>query len=155
MNNQSKEEKYVLLEVELRALISRKDALVSSMSNFTAAVQSHFGFLWTGFYLVEGKELVLGPFQGPVACTKISFDRGVCGKAWSNKKTLIVQDVHQFPGHIACSSDSNSEIVVPLLDKAGEVLGVLDIDSIDFNSFNGLDQLWLEKIIKWFVSEVY
>ena len=155
MNNQSKEEKYVLLEVELRALISRKDALVSSMSNFTAAVQSHFGFLWTGFYLVEGKELVLGPFQGPVACTKISFDKGVCGKAWSNKKTLIVQDVHQFPGHIACSSDSNSEIVVPLLDKAGEVLGVLDIDSIDFNSFNGLDQLWLEKIIKWFVSEVY
>ena len=155
MNNQSKEEKYVLLEVELRALISRKDALVSSMSNFTAAVQSHFGFLWTGFYLVEGKELVLGPFQGPVACTKISFDKGVCGKAWSNKKTLIVQDVHQFPGHIACSSDSNSEIVVPLLDKAGEVLGVLDIDSIDFNSFNGIDQLWLEKIIKWFVSEVY
>ena len=155
MNNQSKEEKYVLLEVELRALISRKDALVSSMSNFTAAVQSHFGFLWTGFYLVEGKELVLGPFQGPVACTKISFDRGVYGKAWSNKKTLIVQDVHQFPGHIACSSDSNSEIVVPLLDKAGEVLGVLDIDSIDFNSFNSLDQLWLEKIIKWFVSEVY
>jgi len=155
MNNQSKEEKYVLLEVELRALISRKDALVSSMSNFTAAIQSHFGFLWTGFYLVEGKELVLGPFQGPVACTKISFDRGVCGKAWSNKKTLIVQDVHQFPGHIACSSDSNSEIVVPLLDKAGEVLGVLDIDSIDFNSFNGIDQLWLEKIIKWFVSEVY
>ena len=155
MNNQSKEEKYVLLEVELRALISRKDALVSSMSNFTAAVQSHFGFLWTGFYLVEGKELVLGPFQGPVACTKISFDKGVCGKAWSNKKTLIVQDVHQFPGHIACSSDSNSEIVVPLLDEAGEVLGVLDIDSIDFNSFNGVDQLWLEKIIKWFVSEVY
>ena len=155
MNNQSKEEKYVLLEVELRALISRKDALGSSMSNFTAAVQSHFGFLWTGFYLVEGKELVLGPFQGPEACTKISFDKGVCGKAWSNKKTLIVQDVHQFPGHIACSSDSNSEIVVPLLDKAGEVLGVLDIDSIDFNSFNGLDQLWLEKIIKWFVSEVY
>ena len=155
MNNQSKEEKYVLLEAELRALISRKDPLVSSMSNFTAAVQSHFGFLWTGFYLVEGKELVLGPFQGPVACTKISFDRGVCGKAWSNKKTLIVQDVHQFPGHIACSSDSNSEIVVPLLDKAGKVLGVLDIDSIDFNSFNGLDQLWLEKIIKWFVSEVY
>ena len=155
MNNQSKEEKYVLLEVELRALISRKDALVSSMSNFTAAVQSHFGFLWTGFYLVEGKELVLGPFQGPVACTKISFDKGVCGKAWSDKKTLIVQDVHQFPGHIACSSDSNSEIVVPLLDEAGEVLGVLDIDSIDFNSFNGVDQLWLEKIIKWFVSEVY
>lgn len=155
MNNQSKEEKYVLLEVELRALISSKDSLVSSMSNFTAAVQSHFGFLWTGFYLVEGKELVLGPFQGPVACTKISFDKGVCGKAWSDKKTLIVQDVHQFPGHIACSSDSNSEIVVPLLDKAGEVLGVLDIDSIDFNSFNGIDQLWLEKIIKWFVSEVY
>ena len=128
MNNQSKEEKYVLLEVELRALISSKDSLVSSMSNFTAAVQSHFGFLWTGFYLVEGKELVLGPFQGPVACTKISFDKGVCGKAWSDKKTLIVQDVHQFPGHIACSSDSNSEIVVPLLDEAGEVLGVLDID---------------------------
>ena len=155
MNNQSLEEKYVFLEVELRALISSKDSLVSSMSNFTAAVQSHFGFLWTGFYLVEGKELVLGPFQGPVACTKISFDKGVCGKAWSDKKTLIVQDVHQFPGHIACSSDSNSEIVVPLLDEAGEVLGVLDIDSIDFNSFNGVDQLWLEKIIKWFVSEVY
>ena len=155
MNNQSKEEKYVLLEVELRALISSKDSLVSSMSNFTAAVQSHFGFLWTGFYLVEGKELVLGPFQGPVACTKISFDKGVCGKAWSDKKTLIVQDVHQFPGHIACSSDSNSEIVVPLLDEAGEVLGVLDIVSIDFNSFNGVDLLWIEKIIKLFVSEVY
>ena len=94
MNNQSKEEKYGLLEAELRALISRKDALVSSMSNFAAAVQSHFGFLWTGFYLVEGNELVLGPFQGPVACTKITFDRGVCGKAWSNKKTFVVEDVH-------------------------------------------------------------
>lgn len=155
MNNQSKEEKYVLLAAELRALISLEDALVSSMANFTSAVQNHFGFLWTGFYLVEGKELVLGPFQGPVACTKIAFDRGVCGKAWSLKKALIVQDVHQFPGHIACSSDSNSEIVIPLIDKSGEVIAVLDIDSINYNSFDGTDQLWLEKIIKWFVSEVY
>lgn len=155
MNNQSKEEKYGLLEAELRALISHKDALVSSMSNFAAVVQSHFGFLWTGFYLVEGKELVLGPFQGPVACTKIAFDRGVCGKAWSNKKTFVVEDVHQFTDHIACSSDSNSEIVVPLINKSGEVLAVLDIDSIDLNYFDGTDQKCLEKIIKWFVSEVY
>ena len=155
MNNQSKEEKYGLLEVELRGLISRKDALISSLSNFTAAVQSHFGFLWTGFYLVEGKELVLGPFQGPIACTKIAFDRGVCGKSWSNKKTFVVQDVHQFPDHIACSSNSNSEIVVPLINQDGKVLAVLDIDSIHLNCFDGTDKKCLEKIIKWFVSEVY
>tara|TARA_B100001287_G_scaffold91145_1_gene76371 strand:- start:5839 stop:6306 length:468 start_codon:yes stop_codon:yes gene_type:complete len=155
MNDQAKEEKYVLLEAELRTLISREDALVSSMSNFTAAVQSHFSFLWVGFYLVEGNELILGPFQGTVACTKIAFNSGVCGKAWSLKKTLIVHDVHQFPGHIACSSDSNSEIVIPLIDKMGEVIAVLDIDSISYNSFDSTDQLWLEKIIKWFVSEVY
>ena len=155
MINQFKEEKYGLLEAELRALISSKDALVSSLSNFTAAVQNHFNFLWAGFYLVEGEELILGPFQGPVACTKIAFDRGVCGKAWSSKKTVLVKDVHQFPDHIACSSDSNSEIVIPLLDKRGKVVGVLDIDSIEFNYFDDTDQQWLEKIIKWFVSEVY
>ena len=89
------------------------------------------------------------------ACTKIAFDRGVCGKAWSSKKTVLVKDVHQFPDHIACSSDSNSEIVIPLLDKRGKVVGVLDIDSIEFNYFDDTDQQWLEKIIKWFVSEVY
>ena len=98
---------------------------------------------------------MLGPFQGPVACTKITFDRGVCGKAWANKKTFVVEDVHQFTDHIACSSDSNSEIVVPLINKSGEVLAVLDIDSIDLNYFDGTDQKCLEKIIKWFVSEVY
>ena len=146
MNNQSKEEKYGLLEAELRALISRKDALVSSMSNFAAAVQSHFGFLWTGFYLVEGKELVLGPFQGPVACTKIAFDRGVCGKAWSNKKTFVVKDVHQFPDHIACSSDSKSEIVIPKI-KEDNVLFVLDVDSDVLNYFDEIDAHYLTKFI--------
>ena len=155
MNNQSKEKMYIRLEAELRALISREDALISNMSNFTSALQNRFNFLWTGFYIVEGKELILGPFQGPVACTKIPFDKGVCGKAWSNKKTLLVKDVHQFPGHIACSSESKSEIVVPLINKEGEVLGVLDIDSIDLNYFDGTDQAWLEKITKWFVSELY
>tara|TARA_B100000767_G_scaffold273852_1_gene305202 strand:+ start:3645 stop:4112 length:468 start_codon:yes stop_codon:yes gene_type:complete len=155
MNNQLKLEKYSLLEAELKALVSGNDALISSLSNFTAAIQSHFNYLWVGFYLVEDKELILGPFQGPIACTKIAFDRGVCGRSWSNKTTFLVNDVHQFPGHIACSSDSNSEIVVPLLDKAGEVLAVLDIDSSDFNYFDEIDQTWLEKIIKWFVSEVY
>lgn len=155
MDKESKEKKYRLLEVELSALISAKDGLISNLANFTAAVNNHFNFFWIGFYLVQDKQLSLGPFQGPVACTKIAYGKGVCGVSWSKNKTILVADVHQFPGHIACSSETNSEIVVPLLNSAGQVMAVLDIDSIEFDYFDEIDQRFLEKIIKWFASEVY
>ena len=115
------------------------------MSNVAAVLHMTFGFWWTGFYRVSGDELVLGPFQGPVACTRIGFGRGVCGTAWKEAKTVIVPDVEKFPGHIACSSESRSEIVVPVM-ASGRVVAVLDIDSIDYAAFDMTDQVWLERI---------
>ena len=119
--------------------------MIANMANIVAAIQETFHFWWVGFYRVEGDELVLGPFQGPVACTRIPFGRGVCGTAWQQEKTVIVPDVHRFPGHIACSSASKSEIVVPIR-RDGKIIAVLDIDSDEYNAFDALDQRYLEQI---------
>jgi L-methionine (R)-S-oxide reductase len=137
------------------SIINGNDALISNLSNFVAILKSHFDFFWVGFYLVENEKLILGPFQGPLACTEIKFGKGVCGTAWSRGETIIVEDVHQFPGHIACSSETNSEIVLPLIDSEGRVVAVLDIDSTEFSDFDNIDQKYLEKMLKWFASEVY
>lgn len=154
MNKETKQEEYRALEAELKALVLPQDGLISNMANFSAALYSRFDFLWVGFYIIEKEQLRLGPFQGPVACTRISKGKGVCGSAWSRKETVIVNDVHQFAGHIACSADSNSEIVLPLLvDHV--VMGVLDIDSTAFDYFDEMDRESLEKIVKWFASVVY
>ena len=141
----SKEEKYRELLPQLHALVSTEADLIANLANMAAALKQTFGFFWVGFYLVKEEELVLGPFQGPIACTRIRFGRGVCGTAWKEARTLIVPDVEQFPGHIACSSDSKSEIVVPIL-KQGKVAGVLDIDSDTLDSFDTIDARYLEEI---------
>lgn len=118
---------------------------IANMANIAAALHEAFHFWWTGFYRVDGNELVLGPFQGPIACTRIPYGRGVCGTAWQRGETVVVPDVHKFAGHIACSSASNSEIVVPIR-RGNEIIAVLDIDSTDFNTFDDIDRQYLEKI---------
>lgn len=140
-----KEDKYRELLPQLRALVEEETNRIANLANIAAALKQTFGFFWVGFYLVEGDELVLGPFQGPVACTRIRLGRGVCGTAWKEARTLIVPDVEQFPGHIACSSDSKSEIVVPIM-KQGKVVGVLDIDSDCLDSFDEMDARYLEEV---------
>ena len=120
--------------------------MVANLANTAAALKEQFGWFWVGFYLVDQNELVLGPFQGPVACTRIQKGRGVCGTSWAQEKTLVVPDVEKFPGHIACSSLSKSEIVVPLF-KNGMVWGVLDVDSSDYDQFDDIDQHYLEQIV--------
>lgn len=141
----SKEEKYRELLPQLHALVSTETDFIANLANVAAALKQTFGFFWVGFYIVKGDELVLGPFQGPIACTRIRIGRGVCGTAWKEVRTLIVPDVEQFPGHIACSSDSKSEIVV-LMIRQGEVVGVLDIDSDTLDSFDTVDARYLEEI---------
>lgn len=143
---EQKRESYERLLSEVRSLTEGEPDLIANMANVAAELHATFGFWWTGFYRVAGDRLVLGPFQGPVACTRIAIGRGVCGTAWKNKQTLIVPDVEKFPGHIACSSFSRSEIVVPLLDAENEVYGVLDIDSKELADFDGTDRYYLEKI---------
>lgn len=137
---------YQTLIPQIDALIEGEPDLVCNLANIAAALKEQFGWLWIGFYWVKGEELVLAPFQGPVACSRIKKGRGVCGTAWLEAKTLIVPDVELFPGHIACSSKSRSEIVVPII-RNGTVLGVLDIDSELENDFDELDQQYLEKIL--------
>tara|TARA_R110001592_G_scaffold307299_2_gene580920 strand:+ start:453669 stop:454145 length:477 start_codon:yes stop_codon:yes gene_type:complete len=139
---------YDQLLLEVKGLVTGEEDLIANLANITAAIHYRMDFWWTGFYFAKGKELVLGPFQGPVACTRIAYDKGVCGKSWASKETLVVPDVHLFPGHIACSAASNSEIVLPIFDKNNEVAMVLDIDSEHFNTFNETDQLYLEKICR-------
>ena len=141
-----KEEKYRLLTEQISALIEGETDPVAVMANVCAAIHETMGFFWTGFYRVKDGELVLGPFQGPVACMHIAFGRGVCGTAWKEQRTIIVPDVEQFPGHIACSSLSRSEIVVPVFSNNGEVQAVLDIDSKELATFDETDRLYLEKI---------
>ena len=161
-----KEEKYLLLTEQIKALIEGETDGVAVMSNVCAAIHETMGFFWTGFYRVvpkvqsdgscvpsvasgkpiSDKELVLGPFQGPVACMHIPFGKGVCGSAWQRKETIVVPDVEQFPGHIACSSLSRSEIVVPVFSQAGEVVAVLDIDSKELATFDETDRQYLEAI---------
>ena len=145
-----KENKYQLLTEQIRNLIEGETDMVAIMANVCAAIHETMGFWWTGFYRVIGDELVLGPFQGPVACMHIPFGRGVCGTAWQRRETIVVPDVEQFPGHIACSSLSRSEIVVPLFDKSGTVFAVLDIDSKELATFDEIDQKYLEKITTLF-----
>lgn len=142
----SKEEQYEGLMPQIKGLLQGEADFVANMANVAAALKEQFGWLWVGFYLVKNGELVLGPFQGPVACTRIRKGRGVCGTSWAEARTLIVPDVEQFPGHIACSSLSRSEIVVPLM-RNGEVIGVLDADSADLDTFNEADKAYLEQIV--------
>lgn len=143
-----KEEKYRLLTAQVKSLIEGETDSVSVMANVSAAVHEAMGFFWTGFYIVHGDELRLGPFQGSVACMHIPFGRGVCGTAWKETKTIVVPDVEEFPGHIACSSLSRSEIVIPVLNTKNEVVAVLDIDSCDLHTFDEVDQHWLEDVVK-------
>ena len=140
-----KNETYQLLLAQVKAMVKDESDPVANMANVAALIQEAFRFWWTGFYRVIDNQLVLGPFQGPVACTRIGFGKGVCGTSWKERKTLVVEDVEQFPGHIACSSESKSEIVVPLI-KQGEVIGVLDIDSEHLATFDETDQHWLEQV---------
>lgn len=152
MNNSvNKEEKYRLLTEQLKALLEGETDQVAMMANVAAAIQAEMGFFWTGFYRVVGNELVLGPFQGPIACMHIGFGRGVCGTAWEQRQTIVVPDVELFPGHIACSSLSRSEIVVPLFGTDGEVVAVLDIDSTELATFDQVDRIHLEAICQLMV----
>ena len=144
----SKSTAYEELLNEVKSFIQDENDKIACMANVAALIHERFGFWWTGFYRVIGEELVLGPFQGPVACTRIHKGRGVCGTSWNENRTVIVPNVHEFPGHIACSSLSNSEIVVPVFDECGNVTGVLDIDSRDFDTFDETDAEWLEKICR-------
>ncbi|MDY3069610.1 MAG: GAF domain-containing protein [Parabacteroides sp.] len=142
----SKEEQYKMLFPQMQSLIGNETDMIANMANMAAALKQTFDFFWVGFYIVRDNQLVLGPFQGPIACTRIKPGRGVCGTAWSEDRTLIVPDVDKFPGHIACNSASRSEIVVPLR-KNDSVYAVLDIDSDILNSFDETDKQWLEKIV--------
>ena len=147
-----KEEQYKLLVSLIASLIDGEKDQIAVMSNVAAAIHQTMGFWWTGFYRVVNNELVLGPFQGPVACMHIPFGKGVCGTAWKQTKTVIVPDVEQFPGHIACSSESKSEIVVPVFGRDNTVVAVLDIDSDKLNTFDETDRKYLEEICKMIIG---
>lgn len=142
----TKEEQYLSLIPQIKGLLTGEDDLIANLANITAALKEQFNWLWVGFYLVKNDELVLAPFQGPVACTRIKKGRGVCGAAWQQEQTLIVSDVEQFPGHIACSSLSKSEIVVPIFNQ-NNVVAILDVDSINLDEFDETDKKYLEEII--------
>jgi GAF domain-containing protein len=144
----TKQEQYEALLPQVKALIEGEPDLIANLANICGALKEQFGWLWVGFYLVKNEELVLAPFQGPVACTRIKKGKGVCGTAWQNAETLIVPDVEKFPGHIACSSLSKSEIVIPIIFNE-EVKGVLDVDSVLLNNFDETDKTFLEEIVSW------
>jgi len=141
----TKEEQYESLLPQIKALMEGEPDLIANLANITGALKEQFNWLWVGFYLVKNDELVLGPFQGPVACTRIKKGKGVCGVSWAKAQTLIVPDVEKFPGHIACSSLSKSEIVVPII-RNNKVIGVLDVDSIELDQYDDIDQNYLEQI---------
>lgn len=147
----SKHELYQSLLPQLKALIDGERDIIANMANISAALKMTFNFYWVGFYIVKvsshGEELVLGPFQGTIACTRIKFGKGVCGKAWKERCTIIVQDVNQFPGHIACDAASQSEIVIPVLDHRNDIIAVLDIDSDQLNNFDETDAEYLQQIV--------
>lgn len=142
----TKEEQYKSLMPQIKGLIAGETDLIANLANVVASLKEQFGWFWVGFYWVKEGQLVLAPFQGPVACTRINKGKGVCGTAWAKAETIIVPNVEAFPGHIACSSLSQSEIVVPVI-RNGEVLGVLDVDSAELNTFDEIDKVYLEKII--------
>ena len=141
----TREEVYQRLLPQIQSLISGETNLVANLANISAALHEAFGFLWVGFYLVEGQQLVLGPFQGPIACTRIAYGKGVCGQVWAKKQSLVVPNVDEFPGHIACSSASQSEVVVPVM-QGNEVAMVLDIDSDQLQDFSEIDQRYLTEL---------
>ena len=141
----TKEEQYESLLPQIKALLEGEPDLIANLANITGALKEQFNWLWIGFYLVKDDELVLGPFQGPVACTRIKKGKGVCGASWAKAQTLIVPDVEKFPGHIACSSLSRSEIVVPII-RNNKVVGVLDVDSIELDQYDNIDQDYLEQV---------
>lgn len=141
----SKAATYQTVVKQIQALLQDETDSIANLANIAAVLHTTFGFWWTGFYLVKNNELVLGPFQGPVACTRIGFGKGVCGTAWQKQQTIVVPDVHQFPGHIACNTASNSEIVVPVIIN-NEVIMVMDIDSTDYACFDDTDKQYLEEI---------
>jgi GAF domain-containing protein len=145
IGNGTKQEQYESVLPQIKALIEGEPDLIANLANTVAALKEQFGWFWIGFYLVKNDELVLGPFQGPIACTRIRFGKGVCGTSWEKAKTLIVADVELFPGHIACSSLSKSEIVVPII-REGKVIGVLDVDSAELDQFDNVDQQYLEEV---------
>lgn len=145
----SKINKYSVLYDQIIPIAESEDDMIANMANISAMIHQTFGFWWTGFYRVCGDTLILGPFQGPLACSRIKFGKGVCGTAWKEAKTVIVPDVDMFPGHIACSSASRSEIVVPVF-KGKEIIAVLDIDSDETDTFDETDREWLERIVKVF-----
>ena len=145
---EDKKTRYESLLPQIEALVSGENDLVANLANISAALKSGMDFFWVGFYIVKENQLVLGPFQGPIACTRIGLGKGVCGKAWEEKSTLIVPNVDEFPGHIACSSDSKSEIVVPYF-KNGEVSLILDVDSSEIDSFDEIDAFYLKKIASY------
>ena len=147
ISGETKQERYEALLSQIKAVVEDEPDLIANMANVAAMLHETFGFWWTGFYRVEGEELVLGPFQGPMACTRIKKGRGVCGTAWAEAQTQVVPDVDQFPGHIACSSASRSEIVVPIFQE-GEVIAVLDIDSAQLGTFDQTDRRYLEQVVK-------
>ena len=138
---------YDLTLKQIENILSSEDDLIANLSNFIAVIHHNFGFFWTGFYQVKDNELVLSVFQGPIACTRINYNKGVCGTSWAKKEAIVVENVHDFPGHIVCSSLSNSEIVIPLLNKENEVVAVLDIDSTNFATFDEIDENYLKKLI--------
>ena len=143
----TKTEKYQELYKQLQSLLSGEADQIANMANMAALIHETFGFWWTGFYIVKDEQLVLGPFQGPIACTRIPYGKGVCGTAWQRQETIVVPDVEKFPGHIACSSLSRSEIVVPIF-RDTSVYAVLDIDSKELATFDDIDKEWLEKTVK-------
>jgi len=142
----TREEQYQSLIPQIMGLLEGETDLIANLANVSAALKEQFQWLWIGFYLVKDELLVVGPFQGPVACTRIKKGKGVCGMSWLEKKTLIVPDVEKFPGHIACSSLSKSEIVLPII-RSGEVVGVLDVDAVNLNEFDQIDSIYLQKIV--------
>ncbi len=154
INASTKEEKYKELLPQIKALIEDEKDLIANFANVSAALKYTFDFFWVGFYVVKHEQLVLGPFQGPIACTRINKGQGVCGTAWLNAQVIVVPDVEEFPGHIACASASKSEIVLPVKNQAGAVTMVLDVDSDQLNDFSDIDQLGLEKILG-LISEVW
>ncbi|MFV5191088.1 MULTISPECIES: GAF domain-containing protein [Acinetobacter] len=141
-----KVEQYQSILPQIQAIVEDEADVIANLANICAALRQQFGWFWIGFYLVKGNELVLGPFQGPIACTRIAKGRGVCGSAWQQQQVIVVPDVDQFPGHIACSSDSKSEIVLPIM-KNGECVGVLDIDSDELNQFDEVDADYLQQLM--------
>lgn len=152
----TKEDKYAELFPQIKSILEGETDMIANMANVAAVLHEEFEFWWTGFYRVVSEDtLLLGPFQGPLACTRIKKGRGVCGTAWEENTTQVVPDVHLFPGHIACSSLSQSEIVVPVHDRGGRVVAVLDIDSEQLSTFDEIDKLWLEKICDLFSSTDY